>query len=198
VSLLAAHLTVENHVALLDEATHRSKREVEEIVARLATTNRPRPNNGATPRSRLVPAAVRRRVWERDGGQCAFVSASGHRCTERGRLEFHHVVPYAKGGDATVENIQLRCRCHNGYEAERDFGPWSATHAREERALYGATSVGETSPRRMENRRNSASRPLGGAPSRRSAARPGGSRAVHKKTSSAAASLRQNVVFDCG
>jgi hypothetical protein len=40
VSLLAPHLTVENHVALLDEARHRSKREVEEIVARL----QPRPD----------------------------------------------------------------------------------------------------------------------------------------------------------
>ena len=38
-------------------------------------------------------------------------------------LEFHHVVPYGAGGKATVENIQLRCRAHNGYEAERFYGP---------------------------------------------------------------------------
>jgi hypothetical protein len=37
-------------------------------------------------------------------------------------LEFHHVVPYADGGEATVRNVQLRCRRHNRYEAERWFG----------------------------------------------------------------------------
>jgi hypothetical protein len=74
------------------------------------------------PRSRHIPAAVRRAVWTRDGGQCAFVGASGRRCSERGFLEFHHVEPYAVGGDARVENIQLRCRAHNGFEAERCFG----------------------------------------------------------------------------
>jgi 5-methylcytosine-specific restriction endonuclease McrA len=67
-----------------------------------------------SPRSRYIPAAVRRAVWARDGGQCAFVAANGRRCPERGFLEFHHVEPYAAGGAATVDNIQLRCRSHNG------------------------------------------------------------------------------------
>jgi len=40
-----------------------------------------------------------------------------------GWLEFHHVVPYARGGQATVENITLRCRAHNQYEAILDFAP---------------------------------------------------------------------------
>jgi hypothetical protein len=66
--------------------------------------------------SRRVPAAVRRKVWARDGGQCAFVGNHA-RCTERGFLEYHHVVPYASGGNTTVENIELRCRAHNQYEA---------------------------------------------------------------------------------
>jgi hypothetical protein len=30
--------------------------------------------------------------------------------------------PYAAGGEATVENIQLRCRAHNAYEAELYYG----------------------------------------------------------------------------
>jgi hypothetical protein len=54
-------------------------------------------------RSRHIPAEVKRKVWARDGGQCAFVSPSGRRCAERGFLEFHHVVPYAKGGETAVE-----------------------------------------------------------------------------------------------
>ena len=37
-------------------------------------------------------------------------------------LEFHHKEPYAAGGAATVENIELRCRAHNVYEARLFFG----------------------------------------------------------------------------
>jgi 5-methylcytosine-specific restriction endonuclease McrA len=62
-----------------------------------------------------------RQVWRRDGGQCAFVGTQG-RCTERGFLEFHHVKPHSVGGPAVVENIELRCRPHNAYEAEQYFG----------------------------------------------------------------------------
>src|SRR5687768_16356506 len=47
VSLLGPHLTAENHVELLDEATHKSKREVEQLIAHL----RPQPD---------VPATVRK------------------------------------------------------------------------------------------------------------------------------------------
>jgi hypothetical protein len=42
-------------------------------------------------------------------------------CGETGFLEYHHVVPFADGGPATSENIQLRCRAHNAYEAEQWF-----------------------------------------------------------------------------
>jgi hypothetical protein len=33
---------------------------------------------------RYVPAEIRREVWQRDGGCCAFADASGRRCRERG------------------------------------------------------------------------------------------------------------------
>jgi len=73
--------------------------------------------------SRLIPAAVRRAVWRRDKARCAFVGAEG-RCRERSGLELHHVTPFASGGKATVDNIQLRCRAHNSYEAQLAFeGP---------------------------------------------------------------------------
>ena len=55
-------------------------------------------------------------MWQRDEGCCAFVGRAG-RCRETAFLEFHHVVPYAAGGAATADNIQLRCRAHNQYEA---------------------------------------------------------------------------------
>jgi hypothetical protein len=87
------------------------------------------------PAPRDVPRAVKRAVWKRDGGRCAFVSVDGGRCTQREFLQFHHVDPYAKGGPATVANISLRCRPHNQYEAELVFGPHGTSAVREQASL---------------------------------------------------------------
>jgi 5-methylcytosine-specific restriction endonuclease McrA len=78
---------------------------------------------------------VKREVWKRDGGQCAFVGTHG-RCTERGFLEFHHIRPFAVGGEATVENVELRCRAHNVHEAEQYFGSRLPLLVREESPAY--------------------------------------------------------------
>jgi hypothetical protein len=83
---------------------------------------RPTPERRLGP-SRHIPTAVKRAVWWRDAGQCAFTSEAGHRCTERRFLELHHIQPYALDGPATVNNISLRCRRHNQYEGEVVFGP---------------------------------------------------------------------------
>jgi len=89
---------------------------------KLAATDRPREGRGIAAGSRHIPAEVKRTVWIRDGGRCAFVAHNGRRCAARGFLEFHHVMPYAAGGEPTAANIQLRCRAHNNYEAELYFG----------------------------------------------------------------------------
>jgi hypothetical protein len=72
--------------------------------------------------SRHIPAAVRRQVWQRDGGQCTFVDAEERRCAERSFLEFEHRVPFGKGGTSTPENVRLLCRAHNRGQAERAYG----------------------------------------------------------------------------
>ncbi len=74
------------------------------------------------PDSRHIPTAVRRVVWERDGGRCTFVSDQGHRCEATSRLEFDHIEPFARGGEATPSGLRLRCRAHNQYDAERAYG----------------------------------------------------------------------------
>ena len=103
-----------------------------------AATSKPRPGRAPRPGSRHIPANVARAVWRRDAGQCAFVAADGRRCTERSYIEYHHAhVPYALGGEATVENISLRCRDHNVYESERIFGPYDPACVRDEPAVYG-------------------------------------------------------------
>ena len=90
---------------------------------KLAEVANPRHRQSTRTRSRHIPAPVKRAVWVRDGGRCAFVAAQGRRCTERVFLEFHHHEPQAIGGEATIANISLRCRAHNSYEAELVFGP---------------------------------------------------------------------------
>ena len=97
---------------------------------KLGLTQQPRTPRGLQPGSRGIPAAVKREVWKRDGGRCAFVGPAGQ-CREEAFLEYHHVVPFAEGGPATTSNIELRCRAHNAYEAEefdrRLFAPRDPT-----------------------------------------------------------------------
>jgi 5-methylcytosine-specific restriction endonuclease McrA len=119
---LARHLIPDGDLgAIFDRAL--CLLEAELMKTKCGATTRPR-SAAATvsTRSRHIPAAVRREVWRRDGGQCAFRGAHG-RCAETGFLEFHHVVPHADGGTATAQNLELRCRTHNQYESDR----WSAT-----------------------------------------------------------------------
>jgi hypothetical protein len=92
---------------------------------RFGKTNAPRKTlqeTDTSPSTRHIPAAVKRAVFERNGGQCAFVDKHCRRCTESARLEFHHLQPFGRGGDHSPENIRLLCRAHNGYVAECDYG----------------------------------------------------------------------------
>jgi 5-methylcytosine-specific restriction endonuclease McrA len=74
------------------------------------------------PRSRYIPAAVRREVFQRDGGCCSYVDARGERCCETHYLEIHHSQPFAKDGAHLASNLTLRCAAHNALAAEEDFG----------------------------------------------------------------------------
>jgi hypothetical protein len=185
VRLLAPHLTPENRTEVIAAAKHRSKEEIQDLIASLnprsdvATVIRlhvtltretheklrraqalarhalpdgdlgslldraltlliedlerrrfalvawPRDSFDSDPSGRYIPAAVRRAVWTRDEGRCAFVGRLG-RCGEIGFLEFHHADPHAVGGPPTVDNIQLRCRAHNLHEARLFFGDRAA------------------------------------------------------------------------
>ena len=118
--------------------------------SKFAATESPRPTAAPRPGSRTIPAEVKRRVWVRDLGHCAFVAPTGRRCSERAFLEFHHLKPFALGGEATVANIQLRCRSHNAYEARLWFGGESgnggAGCVREAGTRYRLSSLGTSGP----------------------------------------------------
>ncbi|ACL64812.1 HNH nuclease [Anaeromyxobacter dehalogenans 2CP-1] len=96
--------------ALLAERARRTG-----LTARPQKTRRPaKPDH--------IPAHVRREVWKRDGGRCTFALPSGEPCGSTHRLELDHVVPRARGGTSTADNLRIRCRGHNLEEARRIFG----------------------------------------------------------------------------
>jgi 5-methylcytosine-specific restriction endonuclease McrA len=118
--------TLLGHAVPTGDLAEVHERAYDALIAQLekqkyAVTARPRPQ-GSSVDPRHIPAAVKRAVLERDGGKCTFVGEGGHLCGSQRRLQFDHIDPVAIGGEATVDNIRLRCRAHNLYEAERIFG----------------------------------------------------------------------------
>ena len=94
---------------------------------------------------------MRRAVWERDGGQCTFVSASGRRCEARRGLEYDHATEFARGGVATVDGIRLRCRGHNQHTAECTFGAgFMAQKRKEAAAARAAAKAARARPREQK------------------------------------------------
>ena len=109
--------------AIVEQAVTEKLQRLE--ARRFAQTRAPRKTlseSETSPTTRQIPAAVKRAVYERDGGRCRYEDEQGRRCTARQGLEFHHRHPFGRGGDHSVANVSLACRCHNGYLAEVDYG----------------------------------------------------------------------------
>ncbi|MEQ9501973.1 MAG: hypothetical protein RIT81_34185 [Deltaproteobacteria bacterium] len=83
---------------------------------------RSKPADDAPAGAAYVPAATRRAVVERDGGQCTYVSPDGRRCSERSNLEFDHVGGRALGAKSVVGELRLVCRAHNLHAASEVLG----------------------------------------------------------------------------
>jgi 5-methylcytosine-specific restriction endonuclease McrA len=119
--LLGADLQSGDDALVVDRALAEMIRRLEKMKSRASRLPRGR-KEGSPSNPRHVPKRVKRAVWNRDGGQCTFVGDTGHRCGTRSYLEFDHIEPVAKSGNSTVDNLRLRCRAHNQFEAERTFG----------------------------------------------------------------------------
>jgi hypothetical protein len=61
--------------------------------------------------ARRIPRDVRQRVWQRYGGRCA-------ECNSTAYLEFDHIIPVARGGGNSDNNIQLLCRGCNSTKSD--------------------------------------------------------------------------------
>ena len=70
----------------------------------------------------FVSAGLRRQVWERDQGRCAWVGPDGKRCGSRWQVEVDHIDAAARGGKATLDRLRLLCAAHNLLYAEETYG----------------------------------------------------------------------------
>jgi len=72
--------------------------------------------------SRHIPDAIKREVFERDGGRCTFTDEHGRRCGETSALEFDHRDGFARTRLHRADRIRLLCRAHNQHAAEQMYG----------------------------------------------------------------------------
>lgn len=63
-------------------------------------------------RSRFIPTEVKQAVWSRDRGRCV-------KCGRTENLHYDHVIPFAKGGANSIENIQVMCAPCNLQKSDR-------------------------------------------------------------------------------
>jgi 5-methylcytosine-specific restriction endonuclease McrA len=82
------------------------------------------PKTNKPERSRYIPASVQRQVRLRDGNKCVNTNPkTGERCGSRYDIQFDHFpIPFATGGENSVENLRLVCRACNLLHGVQRFG----------------------------------------------------------------------------
>lgn len=117
---------------------------LERADRRRGLVKRPRgAKSTATEDPRHVPAHVSREVWTRDRGRCQWPVANGSICGSTHRVELDHVVPVARGGRSTPENLRMLCGFHNDLAARQVFGnDWMDRFTRGSRVLAPAFRSG--------------------------------------------------------
>ena len=86
------------------------------------TTREPVHSRHQSPPRRHIPAAVRRHIWQRDGGRCCYRDPlSGRRCTSSHLLQIDHLLPVAEGGGPEPSNLELLCSAH--HRMRHGYGP---------------------------------------------------------------------------
>jgi 5-methylcytosine-specific restriction endonuclease McrA len=89
-------LSAADVMALVYQRERRSRQKLETAHSLLRADQAGRPTRAAIPRD------VRRTVFERDGGRCV-------ECGSNFDLQYDHILPVARGGATTVQNLQLLC-----------------------------------------------------------------------------------------
>lgn len=122
---LTMGLTVAKHGELLRmlmaevggcEIPKTKERHVQELFDRRHEYSRIR---GSCGRSTLAPA-IRREVYERDGGRCTYCGAE----VEWSQYHCDHVEPVARGGSDEAKNLTTSCRPCNLSKAAKPLSEW--------------------------------------------------------------------------
>jgi beta-galactosidase beta subunit len=72
--------------------------------------------------NRYIPSKLRDQIWVRDQGRCQFKNSKTKKiCGSKDFLEIDHKYPFGLGGEHQEDNLQLRCKAHNQYQAQLVF-----------------------------------------------------------------------------
>jgi hypothetical protein len=107
-------------IAQRDPAERQKRREKRALKSKGASATA-----AAIAGKRYIRAAVRDQVFVRDGFRCSYVGPDGRRCTATVALQVDHVLPIARGGASTRDNLRVLCAEHNRLEAERMMGSYA-------------------------------------------------------------------------
>src|SRR5438105_15336677 len=118
---------------------------VKVMKERFALGRKPRRQPAPGPTSSAshdLPDPMKREVYLRDQGRCAFVDENGNRCPETGGLEFDHIDGLAQTHVHDVDRSRLLCRVHNQLAAEQLYGRVFMERLRQERRAASAATRG--------------------------------------------------------
>lgn len=87
-------------------AVYTEEEELNSIKSYVANVEAAREYQKTGPKRDPIPPDVKMLVWSRDGGACTS-------CGSKEKLHFDHIIPVAKGGGASSENIQVLCETCN-------------------------------------------------------------------------------------
>ena len=112
------------HIAIANKGTRNNRETAIQADAETKSQTKPQtPNELPTPsalsnmstvRRRYISLKIRREVWQTQNGECQYYDPqTKKKCRSRFGLELDHKTAIARGGDDTVENLQLLCKKHN-------------------------------------------------------------------------------------
>lgn len=96
------------------EKSWKASEVTEEVVASSAVHSQ-QVRRASAKTQRYIQASVKRDVWTKAQGKC-------QHCGSTFALEYDHIVPFAKGGASTTENLRLLCRSCNQRRGIEEFG----------------------------------------------------------------------------
>lgn len=72
--------------------------------------------NAQNPARQPIRDHVKHGVMLRDQGQCTHTDNLGVRCSQKRWIDLHHVKPFAKGGENSIENLTTLCHAHHRFQ----------------------------------------------------------------------------------